>query len=178
MKYETSINDSSNNKRIAKNTLLLYFRMLLMMVVTLYTSRVVLATLGVEDYGIYNVVGGVVTMFGFISGCMSTATQRYLTFELGKGRVKRLQEVFNVSILIHGIVALVILVVAETIGLWFLWNKMQIPTGRLDAAFWVYQSSVLAALIMIMSIPYNATIIAHERMLRTVSVGCAPVSTQ
>lgn len=98
MKYETSINDSSNNKRIAKNTLLLYFRMLLMMVVTLYTSRVVLATLGVEDYGIYNVVGGVVTMFGFISGCMSTATQRYLTFELGKGRVKRLQEVFNVSI--------------------------------------------------------------------------------
>lgn len=155
MKYETSINDSSNNKRIAKNTLLLYFRMLLMMVVTLYTSRVVLATLGVEDYGIYNVVGGVVTMFGFISGCMSTATQRYLTFELGKGRVKRLQEVFNVSILIHGIVALVILVVAETIGLWFLWNKMQIPTGRLDAAFWVYQSSVLAALIMIMSIPYN-----------------------
>lgn len=164
MKYETSINDSSNNKRIAKNTLLLYFRMLLMMVVTLYTSRVVLATLGVEDYGIYNVVGGVVTMFGFISGCMSTATQRYLTFELGKGRVKRLQEVFNVSILIHGIVALVILVVAETIGLWFLWNKMQIPTGRLDAAFWVYQSSVLAALIMIMSIPYNATIIAHERM--------------
>lgn len=92
MKYETSINDSSNNKRIAKNTLLLYFRMLLMMVVTLYTSRVVLATLGVEDYGIYNVVGGVVTMFGFISGCMSTATQRYLTFELGKGRVKRLQE--------------------------------------------------------------------------------------
>ena len=90
---------SDNNKRIAKNTVLLYFRMLLMMVVTLYTSRVVLATLGVEDYGIYNVVGGVVTMFGFISGCMSTATQRYLTFELGKGRVKRLQEVFNVSIL-------------------------------------------------------------------------------
>lgn len=88
-----------------------------------------------EDYGIYNVVGGVVTMFGFISGCMSTATQRYLTFELGKGRVKRLQEVFNVSILIHGIVALVILVVAETIGLWFLWNKMQIPTGRLDLCF-------------------------------------------
>ena len=165
MKYETSINDSSNNKRIAKNTLLLYFRMLLMMVVTLYTSRVVLATLGVEDYGIYNVVGGVVTMFGFISGCMSTATQRYLTFELGKGRVKRLQEVFNVSILIHGIVALVILVVAETIGLWFLWNKMQIPTGRLDAAFWVYQSSVLAALIMIMSIPYNATIILYAVLI-------------
>lgn len=164
MEHEKRINESSHNKRIAKNTLLLYFRMLLTMAVALYTSRVVLATLGVEDYGIYNVVGGVVTMFSFISGCMSTATQRYITFELGKGSIKRLQEVFNVSILIHGIVSLVVLFVAETIGLWFLWNKMQIPAGRLDAAFWVYQSSVLATLVMIMSVPYNATIIAHERM--------------
>lgn len=155
---------STDNKRIAKNTLLLYFRMFLMMAVTLYTSRVVLSTLGIEDYGIYNVVGGVVTMFGFISSCMSTATQRYITFELGKGTGGRLQEVFNISILIHGIVSLVILLLAETIGLWFLWNKMQIPLERSDAAFWIYQSSVLTTLVMIMSIPYNAMIIAHEKM--------------
>lgn len=155
---------SVSNNRIAKNTLLLYVRMLFLMAVTLYTSRVVLDALGVEDFGIYNVVGGVVTMFGFLSGCMSTVTQRYITFELGKGDEEQLQKTFGICVLLHIFMSVLILVLAETIGLWFVWNKMQIPIDRTNAAFWVYQCAVMASLIMIMSVPYNALIIAHEKM--------------
>ena len=155
---------SSNNKRIAKNTLLLYFRMLFTMAVSLYTSRVVLNILGVEDFGIYNVVGGIVAMFGFINGSMTSATQRYLTFELGQNNEAQLTNVFSTSLTIHAIISFLIILLAETIGLWFLWNKMQIPADRMDAAFWVFQCSVLASVIMIMSVPYNAAIIAHEKM--------------
>ena len=155
---------SSNNKRIAKNTLLLYFRMLVTMAVSLYTSRVVLNILGVEDFGIYNVVGGIVAMFGFINGSMTSATQRYLTFELGQNNRAQLTKVFSTSLSIHGIISFLIIVLAETVGLWFLWNKMQIPADRMNAAFWVFQCSVAASVIMIMSVPYNAAIIAHERM--------------
>lgn len=153
-----------NNKRIAKNTLLLYFRMLFMMAVSLFTSRVVLNTLGVEDYGIYNVVGGVVAMFGFINGSMSSATQRYITFALGKGDEKRLQTVFSTTLQIHTLIAAIIVLLGETIGLWFLYNKMQIPADRLDAAFWVLQCSIVSTVVMIISVPYNADIIAHEKM--------------
>jgi len=155
---------SDNNKRIAKNTLLLYFRMLFMMVISLYTSRVVLNTLGVEDYGIYNVVGGIVAMFGFINGSMSSATQRYITFALGKGDKNRLQTVFSTTLQIHTLIAGLIVLLGETIGLWFLYNKMQIPTDRLDAAFWILQASIVSAIIMIISVPYNADIVAHEKM--------------
>lgn len=155
---------SSNNKRIAKNTLLLYFRMLATMAVSLYTSRVVLNILGVEDFGIYNVVGGIVAMFGFINGSMTSATQRYLTFELGQNNRTQLTKVFSTSLSIHAIISFLIIVLAETVGLWFLWNKMQIPADRMNAAFWVFQCSVAASVIMIMSVPYNAAIIAHERM--------------
>ncbi len=155
---------SDNNKRIAKNTLLLYFRMLFMMAVSLFTSRVVLNTLGVEDYGIYNVVGGVVAMFGFINGSMSSATQRYITFALGKGDKSRLQTVFSTTLQIHTLIAGIIVILGETIGLWFLYNKMQIPADRMDAAFWVLQASIISAIIMIISVPYNADIVAHEKM--------------
>lgn len=155
---------SDNNKRIAKNTLLLYFRMLFMMAVSLFTSRVVLNTLGVEDYGIYNVVGGVVAMFGFINGSMSSATQRYITFALGKGDKNRLQTVFSTTLQIHTLIAGVIVLLGETIGLWFLYNKMQIPADRMDAAFWVLQCSIIATVVMIISVPYNADIVAHEKM--------------
>ena len=155
---------SDNNKRIAKNTLLLYFRMLFMMAVSLYTSRVVLNTLGVEDYGIYNVVGGVVAMFGFINGSMSSATQRYITFALGKGDKTRLQTVFSTTLQIHTLIAGIIILLGETIGLWFLYNKMQIPADRMDAAFWVLQCSIMDTVVMIVSVPYNADIIAHEKM--------------
>ncbi|NLK11778.1 MAG: lipopolysaccharide biosynthesis protein [Staphylococcus equorum] len=138
--------------------------MLLTMAVSLYTSRVVLATLGVEDYGIYNVVGGIVAMFGFLNSSMAGATQRFLTFELGKGNLDRLKKVFSTSIHIHFIIALIVVLLAETIGLWFLYNKMIIPVERMDAAFWVFQFSVLSAVVLFISIPYNAVIIAHERM--------------
>lgn len=155
---------SENNKRIAKNTLLLYVRMLFTMAVSLYTSRVILNTLGVEDFGIYNVVGGVVAMFGFINGSMTSATQRYITFELGQNNGRQLIKVFSISLSIHAIISFLIILLVETIGLWFLWNKLQIPADRMNAAFWVLQCSIAASVIMIMSIPYNAAIIAHEKM--------------
>lgn len=159
-----STQSQDNNKRIAKNTLLLYVRMMFMMAVALYTSRVVLNTLGVEDYGIYNVVGGVVAMFGFINGSMSSATQRYITFALGKGDMDRLKTVFSTTLQIHMLIAALIVILGETVGLWFLYNKMQIPPDRMDAAFWVLQCSIVASVVMIVSVPYNADIIAHEKM--------------
>lgn len=155
---------SENNKRIAKNTLLLYIRMLFIMAVQLYTSRIILNTLGVSDYGIYNVVGGVVTMLGFLNGTMSAATQRFITFELGCGNYSRLQTVFSTTLQIHTLISAIVVLFAETIGLWFLNYKMQIPVDRQEAAFWVYQCSILASVITIMSVPYNSAIIAHEKM--------------
>lgn len=134
------------------------------MLVTLYTSRVVLNTLGVSDYGIYNVVGGVVAMFGFINSSMASATQRYITFALGKGDLKRLQTVFSTALQIHFLIAALIVLLGETVGLWFLYEKMQIPADRMDAAFWVLQCSILSTVVMIISVPYNADIIAHEKM--------------
>ena len=153
-----------NNKRIAKNTLLLYVRMLFIMGVQLFTSRVVLNTLGVVDYGIYNVVGGVVSMFAFLKGAMVTSTQRYLTFELGRGNFQRLRVVFSTSVQIHLIISLVIVLLGETVGLWFFYEKMVIPPERFTAAMWVYQLSILAMVVQVMSVPYNSAIVAHEQM--------------
>lgn len=158
------IETSVNNKRIAKNTLMLYFRMFFTMAVSLYTSRVVLNTLGVEDYGVYNVTGGVIAMFAFLNTSMSSATQRYITFALGKGDVRRLKTVFSTSVQIHFIISLLVFVLAETAGLWFVLNKLVVPEGREVAAMWVYQCSILTSLIGIMSVPYTAVIVAHERM--------------
>ena len=155
---------SANNKRIAKNTMMLYVRMLFSMLVSLYTSRVILQTLGVEDYGIYNVVGGVVSMLGFINASMSGATMRFITYELGKGDFYSQRVVFSTAVNIHLLIAFIILIISETIGLWFLYNKMQIPNARLDVAFWVFQLSILSAILSILIVPYNATIIAHEKM--------------
>ena len=159
------MNDATaNNKRIAKNTLMLYIRMLFTMGVSLFTSRVILQTLGVEDYGIYSVVGGIITMFSFINGGMISATQRYLTFEIGKGNLQQLKKVFSTSLQIHALIALIIILLGETLGLWFLYEKLVIPIDRMTAAFWVYQCSIVACVINIMSVPYNADIIAHEKM--------------
>ncbi len=155
---------SDNNKRIAKNTAMLYIRMLFTMAVSLYTSRVVLNTLGVSDFGIYNIVGGVVTMFSFLNSAMSSGTQRFLSFELGRKDYKQLGKVFSMSVNIHVTIALVIIVLAETIGLWFLNTHLTIPIERIATANWVYQFSILAFIVTIMSVPYNASIIAHERM--------------
>ena len=155
---------SQNNKRIAKNTLLLYVRMFVIMAITLFTSRVVLTTLGVVDFGIYNVVGGVVAMMGILNGAMSVSTQRYLTFELGRKDALRLKQVFSMCFTIFVILAFIAIFLAETIGLWFLNTHMMIPDDRMAAANWVYQFSILACVSSLMVIPYNATIIAHERM--------------
>lgn len=155
---------TSNNKRIAKNTIMLYIRMFISMVVGLYTSRVVLATLGVEDYGIYGVVGGVVGMMGFLNASMSGATSRFLTFELGKGDKERLAKTFSSALIVHIGIAIVVLILAETVGLWFLSNKLNIPAERMQAAHWVYQLSILSAMFGITQVPYNAAIIAHEKM--------------
>lgn len=130
---------TDNNKRIAKNTLLLYVRTLFVMFISLYTSRVILNTLGVSDFGVYNVVGGVVTMFGFLNSAMATATQRYITFALGKGDMLQLQKIFNTALQIHILIAVLIIILGETVGLWFMYTQMQIPADRMDAAFWVLQ---------------------------------------
>lgn len=155
---------SENIKRIAKNTLLLYIRMLFGMLVSLYTSRVILNTLGVEDYGVYNVVGGVVAMFSIISNSLSVAVSRFLTFELGTGNRNKLQRIFSTSLIIHIALAIIILVAAESIGVWFLNTRMNIPADRMYAANWVLQCSILSFMFNLVSVPYNALIVAHERM--------------
>lgn len=154
----------SSNKRIAKNTVMLYIRMVLSIVVSLYTSRVVLNTLGVEDFGIYGVVGGVVSMFSFLNASMSGATSRFLTYEMGQGDMKRLQDTFSSALIVHIIIALVVFVLTETVGLWFLINKLVIPDNRMFAAHVVYQLSIFSTMVGITQVPYNATIISHEKM--------------
>lgn len=155
---------SENNKRIAKNTLLLYVRMLFMMVVSLYTSRVILNALGVEDFGIYNVVGGVVTMFSIISSSLSSAISRFLTYELGKGNQTKLNKIFSASVSIQLLLSLIIVVLIESVGVWFMNVKMTIPESRMTAANWVLQFSIVTFVINLISVPYNAAIIAHEKM--------------
>lgn len=162
---------AENTKRIAKNTLMLYVRMLFGMLVSLYTSRVVLQALGVEDYGIYNVVGGVVAMFSMISNSLSSSVSRFLTFELGKGNLEGLKRVFSTSLSIHVALVLVIVLLSETLGLWFLNTHMTIPENRLYAANWVFQASVLTFVINLLSVPFSASIVSHERMSAFAYIG-------
>lgn len=154
----------SDNKKIAKNTLLLYARMILLMLVSLYTSRVILNGLGVADYGIYNVVGGVVTMFSMLSGSLTAAISRFLTFELGTGNKEKLKSIFSASVTIQIALSFIVLVLAETVGLWFMNEKLIISDDRLCAANWCYQFSIITFVINLISVPYNSAIIAHERM--------------
>ena len=155
---------SSNNKRIAKNTLFLYFRMILIMGVTLYTSRVVLDKLGITDYGLYGAVGGVVGMLSFLNGTLSIGTSRFLTYELGIGNFGRLQRMFSTSFYTHLLLSVIILLIMETGGMWFLYNKLVIPPDRLMACVWVFQFSILTTVITITQVPYTAVIMAHEHM--------------
>ena len=154
---------SENSKRIAKNTLFLYFRTFIIMAVSVFTSRLILNVLGVEDYGIYNVVGGIVVMFSLLSGTLTAATQRFITFELGKEKPES-NKVFSAALEIHVLLALVIFILLESVGCWFLNNKMNIDPIRLSAANWVFQCSTLTFCINLVSIPYNVSIIAHEKM--------------
>ena len=154
----------ANNKRIAKNTLLLYFRMIIIMVVTLFTSRIVLDALGETNYGIYNVVGGVVTMFSVLSSSLSGAISRFITYELGKKNIEHLKLIFSTSVNIQIIMSIIIFVLCEIIGVWFLNEKMNIPSERMEAANFILHCSIMTFVINLISVPYNATIIAHEKM--------------
>ncbi|NJX15153.1 MATE family efflux transporter [Tamlana crocina] len=154
----------SKSKKIAKNTLMLYVRMLFSMFVSLYTSRIVLDVLGVEDYGIYNVVGGVVTIFSFINSSMSAATQRFLSFGLGKNNPSHLRKTFNAALSIHFATGVLIILLGETIGMYVLHNYLTIPTERMNIAEIVFQFSLFSTFLMIVRVPFNAAIIANEKM--------------
>lgn len=155
---------SSNNKRLAKNTLMLYVRTFITLIVSLFTSRIVLDTLGVDDYGIYNIVGGFVSMFSILSGVLVSATQRFMNFELGRKKNSRANEVFGAAMGIHIGLAIVLLILFESFGLWFLNYRLNIPVDRMTAANWVFQCSLITFVVNVLSSPYNATIIAHEKM--------------
>lgn len=154
----------ANNLRIYKNTLLLYIRMGISMLISLYTSRIVLQVLGEEDYGIMAVVGGITSLFTFMNGALSGATQRFLTFELGKNNQTSLKKIFNAAFINHLILSLIILILCETIGLWFLYHKLVIPEIRMSAAIAVYQFSIIGTCLGIILVPFNSLIMAHEKM--------------
>lgn len=156
--------NTQNNKRIAKNTLLLYIRMLFTMVITLYTSRVILKALGVEDFGIYNVVAGIVSFIGFINGTMVTSTTRFITYELGRGDENKLNLIFNTAFQIHSVIAVLVVVLAETVGLWFVCTHLNIPQGKFTDAVYIYQFSILSLAFSILTVPHSSLVIAHEKM--------------
>lgn len=160
-----------DGKRIARNTLMLYFRMFLLMLVGLYTSRVVLEALGENDYGIYNVVGGVVAMFTIISGALNSAVCRFITFEMGKGPASQLRKVYSTAVTIQLFLALVVVILAEPLGLWFIDNKMTIDPSRIPAARSVLHFSLMAFVINLMSVPQMASITAHEKMSAYAFIG-------
>lgn len=153
----------NNKKKVAKNTLYLYVRTFLVMSISIYTSRIVLDVLGIDNYGIYNVVGGFVSLFSVFSGTLTAATQRFIAFELGKDR-PQIKKVFSTAVNIHIIMAVILFLLLETIGVWFLYNKMNIAPERIEAAMWVFQCSTLTFCISLGSIPYSAAIIAYEKM--------------
>ena len=155
---------SDNNKRIAKNTLLLYGRLLLTLGVGLYTSRIILQTLGVQDYGVYNVVAGFVSMFSLLTSSLSNAISRFLTFTLGKNDLNELKMVFSTSIIIQMVLSVAVAVITEIIGVWFLNSHLNIPEARMEAANWVFHFAVLSFVITLVGVPFNACIIAHEKM--------------
>lgn len=158
------MNNVDSNKKIAKNTMFLYIRMFVMMLVGLFTSRIVLDVLGVTDFGIYNIIGGVVILFSFINSALLSATQRYLNFYIGKNDEKSTKDIFCMSLNTYIILSAFFLFMAETIGLWFVNTKLNIPMNRMVAANWVYQFTIITTIIGLIKIPYNATIIAYERM--------------
>ena len=158
------MNEKSSNKTIAKNTVFLYFRMMITMVVSLYTSRVVLQVLGIDDFGIYQTVGGVVGMLSFVNNALATGSSRFLTFELGTGNSVKLKRTFSTILSAHIVLAFAIALMAETVGLWFVYQKLLIPPERMNAAVFAYHFSILTTMVHLTQVPYNASIISHERM--------------
>ena len=157
-------NTSENNKRIAKNTIALYVRMIILLFVNLYSSRIVLQELGAEDFGIYNIVGGIVALFSFLNATMSGATSRFLTYALGEKDYSKLKETFKASLTLHILIAVLILIISESIGLWFVNEKLIIPQDKIDVANIVYQLSIFTVIIKTIQVPFNASIISHEKM--------------
>lgn len=153
-----------SQSRIAKNTIILCVRMLITMSITLLSSRILLSTLGVNDYGVYNIIGGIVVLLSVVSNSMMSATQRFITYEIGKGTVESVKSVFSMSLIAHAIIILGILILGETLGLWYVINKLNIPNGRETAAFWVYQFTLLTVSINLIRSPYSASVIAYEQM--------------
>ncbi len=164
---------ASDNKTIARNTIFLYFRMMVTMIISLYTSRVVLQLLGVDDYGIYQAVGGIVGFLTFLNSALSGGTSRFLTYELGAGNKERLNNTFSTTLSVHIIIAFIVVVLGETLGLWYFNTKMVIPEDRFNAASVVFHLSMITAVISIISVPFNASIIAHEKMSVFAYVGIA-----
>lgn len=157
-------NINSKSKRIAKNTLFLYFRQFLTMAVAIYTSRIVLQALGVVDYGVYNVVGGMVAMFSFLNSSLAQATQRFIAFGIEKDDIEKQKDTFSMLLNVHVLIAILLFILCETIGLWLFYNKLVIPSDRIEAAFWVMQCSIATLMISVTQVPYNASIFGHERM--------------
>jgi len=167
---------SEDNKKIAKNTFFLYIRMILLILVTFYTSRITLEVLGVEDFGIFNIVGGIVAILGFLQSVMASAVSRFFMLELGRNNLVKLNQYFKISIIIYTGIAILVFLLAETVGLWFLNNKLIIPADRISAAHWVYQFSILSFIINIITVPYNSIIIARERMNVYAYIGLTEVT--
>lgn len=157
-------NNYKNPKRIAKNTAYLYIRMIILLIISLYSSRLVLKELGITDYGIYNVIGGLIIIFSFINGSMAQASQRFITYELGCGDLTAVRNIFSTCVYIHIALAVLIVVLGETIGLWYVYNVAVIPADRFYAALWIYHCSIIVSCASVITVPYNALIIAHERM--------------
>lgn len=156
--------EQDNNRRIAKNTLYMYFRMFVILLVGLYTSRVVLNTLGVSDYGVFNVMGGIIGMLTYVNTLLSGGTARFLTADLGRGDMNRLKTTFSMANLLAVSAAIIILLLGETVGLWFMSNKLNIDANRMDAALWVYQCALLSCCLSVLQTPFVASIISHEKM--------------
>ena len=154
----------TDNKRIAQNTILLYIRMLVMMFIGLFTSRIILQALGVSDLGLYSVCGGVVALFSFISGTLASGTQRFISFGIGEGDLEKLKKTFSCAMSLHLLIAVIIFIIGETLGVWYVYNKLNVDPGRIEAAFWCYQFSLITALISIIQTPFNGAMIAHEKM--------------
>ena len=163
--------NAQKSRTIAKNTLMLYVRMIFLLLVGFYTSRVVLDSLGEDDYGIYGVVGGVVAMFSIISGALNSAVSRFITFEMGKGEKARLDKVYSTSVLIQISLSFIIVAICEPVGIWFIRNEMTIAPDRIPAALWVLQFSLLSFVINLMSVPQMASITAHEKMSAYAYIG-------
>lgn len=160
----SAVLENDNNKRIAKNTIFLYIRMILVVLVSLYTSRVVLHVLGVSDYGVYNVMGGIIGMLGYVNTLLSGATSRFLTIDLGKGDLNKLRLTFSLSNLLCLASSILFLLLGETIGLWFMNTQLNIDPSRMEAANWVYQCALLSSVCTVLQSPFSASIIAHEKM--------------